>query len=245
MPRPVDQVTADERAKGRPGLVRLAAPRYPEKYPDKILRVVDGEPVRDAKNDLVYDPHPQAGQPHPQANQVIRGAVRFRDEDTGDRISVHSTGPAFWTEDGTAVDTDLTAGPPGFLAAGKAELGFGFRLRGNGGFITDHPAGGTVEVGGPEYLSPTGWRILPLTQRQIVENRVEWDTPQGLFIVAVKGGLVITELLVASAEHLTGWRQAVSVKPPALSRGRFEAGFLYYDSPQVDETTKWPLRVGL
>ena len=30
MPRPVDLVTADERAKGRPSLVRLAAPRYPE-----------------------------------------------------------------------------------------------------------------------------------------------------------------------------------------------------------------------
>ena len=238
MPRPVDQVTAAERARGRPGLVRLAVPRHPERYPDTMVRL-------DAKGEPVTVPHPKAGQPHPQSNQVIRGTVRFVDSDTGEQISEHSTGPAFWNEDGTAVDPDLTAGPPGFLAAGKAELGFGFRLRGNGGFITEHPASGTIEVGPPEYWDGARWKTLPLTQRQIVGNRVEWDTPQGVFIVAVKGGLVTTELLVSGPEHLTGWRQTVSVEPPALTRGRYEGGWLYYDPPEVDADTEWPLRVGL
>src|SRR3990167_2456539 len=103
MSRPVDQATAEKR-QGRPGLVRLPAPRYPEKYPEKRG---DGTP------------HPKAGLPHPQANQVIRNTVRFVDSDTGEQISEHSTGPAFWNEDGTAVDSDLTAGPPGVLAGGE------------------------------------------------------------------------------------------------------------------------------
>ena len=237
MPRPVDLVTAEKR-KGRPGLVRLAVPRYPERYPETVVRLdVEGEPVT--------APHPNAGQPHPRANQVVRNTIHFRDADTGEPVSVHSTGPAFWTEDGTAVDSDLITGPPGFLAAARKELGFGFRVRGNGGFITEHPVGGTVEVGPPEWFSPTGWRVLPLGQRTVIENRVEWVTPQGVLRIAVKAGLVITELEVGGPEHLTGWRQTVSVEPPALSRGRYEAGFLYYDPPTVDADTKWPLRVGL
>src|SRR3990172_4098053 len=204
MPRPVDQVTADERGKGRPGLVRLAAPRYPEAFPDTVRRA-DGTVV----------PHPQAGQPHPQAGQVVRNTVHFRDPDRpGERISVHSTGPAFWNSDGSAVDTDLIVGPGVFVATAKPALGFGFRLQADGGFTTTHPVGGKVTVGGIEWLSPAGYQPLMVSGWTVMENRAEGLTAQGTLIVACKGGLVTTNLLVTAAEHLTGWRQAVSVEPP-------------------------------
>jgi len=237
MPRPVDQVTADERGKGRPGLVRLAAPRYPEVFPDTVVRLVDG--VR------VTVPHPKAGQLHPQAGQVVRNTVRFRDTDTGGHVSVHSTGPAFWNSDGSAVDSDLIVGPGLFVATANAALGFGFRLQADGGFTTTHPQGGKVTVGGIEWLSSAGYQSLVVGGWTVIENRAEGLTAQGTLIVAVKGGLVITELLVTEAKYLTGWRQSVSVEPPALSRGRYEAGYVYYDPPEVDADTVWPLRVGL
>src|SRR3990172_12367875 len=163
MPRPVDQVTADERGKGRPGLVRLAAPRYPEVFPDTVRRA-DGTVV----------PHPQAGQPHPQANQVIRNTVHFRDPDKGERMSVHSTGPAFWNSDGSAVDSDLTAGPPGFLAAAP-NVGFGFRVRVTGEYwYAPDPADWSrrVEVGPLRY---SDGKPLPPTRPRVVEHRVECD----------------------------------------------------------------------
>jgi len=207
MPRPVDQVTADERAKGRPGLVRLAAPRYPERFPDTVRRVVDGRPVFDAAGKPVFDPHPKAGQPHPQANQVVRNTVQFRDG--GERISVHSTGPAFWNSDGTAVDSDLTSGPPGFLAAAP-NVGFGFRVRVTGEYwYAPDPADWSrrIEVGPLRY---SDGKPLPHTRPRVVEHRVEWDTPQGVALTFCKPGLLDTWLTLSGPEHNTGWSWTVT-----------------------------------
>ena len=202
MPRPVDQVTADERGKGRPCLVRLAAPRYPEVFPDTVVRLVDG--VR------VTVPHPKAGQLHPQAGQVVRNTVQFRDPDRpGERISVHSTGPAFWNSDGSAVDSDLTAGPPGFLAAAP-NVGFGFRVRVTGEYwYAPDPQDWSrrIEVGPLRY---SDGKPLPHTRPRVVEHRVEWDTPQGVALTFCKPGLLDTWLTLSGPEHNTGWSWTVT-----------------------------------